>query len=63
MENLLTLQAKRVKETKGVYKGYYRTEFYLHGQLYAIVHASIKQPKRGKKTMVINCWNWALQWV
>jgi len=58
-----TIEAKRVKETEGAYKGFYRTEFYLNGKLKAIVPAAHKQPRRGKKVQTLNCWKYLLKWV
>jgi len=63
MENLITIQAKRVKETKGIYAGYNKTEFYKDGILFAIVPAQSTQPRKGIKTYTLNCWKWAIQWL
>ena len=63
MTHLLILQAKKVKETEGAYKGFYRTEFYLNSKLQAIIPAAHKQPKRGKKTQTLNCCEYLLEWV
>ena len=49
MSNYLTITAKRVKETTGIYKGYVRTEFYKHDFLYATIPAGHKQPRKGIK--------------
>jgi hypothetical protein len=61
---LITLTAKRVKETTGLYKGYNRTEYYKpDGTLYATVPAESKQPRKDAKTVIINCFRWAVEWV
>lgn len=59
---LLTLTAIKVKEISGLYKGYDRTELYQDGVLYATIPASAKQPRRGQKTVTINCFKWAVIW-
>lgn len=60
---MITLTAKRVKETTGLYKGFVKTELYNQdGSLKATIPASAKQPRKGKKTIILNCWNWALNW-
>lgn len=59
---LIVLKAKRVKEKDGVYKGYNRTEMYKDGILKAIIPASSIQPRKGKKTIMLNCCKWKLEW-
>lgn len=60
---LITLTAKRVKETEGLYKGLNRTEFYKpDGTLKATIPASATQPKKGVKTIILNCWKWGVIW-
>lgn len=63
MSYLITIQAKKVKEQSGLYKGYFRTEFYKEGVLFATVPPESRQPKKGQKTYTINCWKWALEWI
>lgn len=63
MSQLLTVQAKRVKETTGLYKGYNRTEIYKNGVLFATFPAEQTQPRKDKKTIILNCWRWKLEWV
>ena len=58
----LELSARKIKETTGLYKGLYRTEFYQHGILFATIPAAHKQPRTGKKTIVLNCFTWGLSW-
>lgn len=61
--SLIVLNAKRVKETEGLYKGFNRTEYHTQdGKLKAIVPASAKQPRKGKKTATVNCWTFTLSW-
>jgi hypothetical protein len=60
----LILNAKKVKETDGVYKGYFRTEFYdKNGKLMAIVPASQKQPRKGIKFFTLNCFKYKINWM
>lgn len=63
MTNLITIQAKKVKETTGHWKGYFRTEFYKDGILFATVPAQSRQPRKGIKTYTLNCWKWAVEWL
>lgn len=63
METLITIQAKKVKETEGNYKGYFRTEFYKDGTLFAIVPAAHRQPRKGIKEYTLNCFKWAINWI
>ena len=59
---MITLIAKRVKVTEGLWKGYNQTEFYLNGKLKAIIPASSKQPSKRTKTTILNCWRYKLIW-
>jgi len=34
----------------------------MQGKTKAIISSSIRQPKRNQKTIVINCWTYALDW-
>ncbi len=59
---LITLDVKKVKETEGIYKGLFRTEFYQNGVLKAVVPANQRQPRKGQKTFRLNGWNFNLKW-
>jgi len=32
------------------------------GKVKAIIPSSIRQPRRGQKTIKLNCWTWLLNW-
>ena len=32
------------------------------GKVKAVFNSMLKQPRRGQKTIVINCWTWLLNW-
>lgn len=61
---LITLKAKRIKETNGLYKGFNKTEIYNEdGTLKATFPASTTQPKMGIKHITLNCFKWKLIWI
>lgn len=62
MENLITLQAKKVPfKTKG-FRGF-QTELYYEGELKAIIPAFSRQPRKDSKRIYFNCWLYGLQWI
>lgn len=61
---LITLTAKRVKETSGPYKGLFKTEFYrADGNLLAVFAPNITQPKKDAEYVVINGCNFKIKWL
>lgn len=62
MPQLLPVTGIKVKETTGLYKGYYRTEIYKNGELFVIFPAGQRQPRKSQKTVNINCFKWSLTW-
>lgn len=59
----IVLNAKRVKETSGIFKGFVKTEFYNQdGTLKATIPAESKQPRKGKKFYTLNCFKFRLNW-
>lgn len=59
---LITLTAQKVKETEGNYKGFDKTVISKDGEVYATIPAFQPQPRKGQKTIVLNCWTYALTW-
>lgn len=60
-DSLITLQAKKVKIfEKGIC--FTKTEIYQNGKLKATFDIFSKQPKKGQKTIILNCWEWKLKW-
>jgi len=57
-ELLLTLDAKKVKTKYG-----YKTELYKNGELYATFPDTQTQPHGNKKTIMVNCFKWKLNWI
>ncbi len=60
----ITLNAKRVKETNGIYKGFVKTEIFKQdGTLKAIIPAEQTQPRKSKKFITLNCFKFRLNWI
>ena len=60
----ITLTAKKVKETDGIYKGFHRTEIrQLSGILKMVIPASSRQPRKDKKFITVNCCKYKLKWL
>ena len=59
---LITLIAKKVKEVAGVYKGFYKTVIYKGDNIMAEIPAYMRQPRKDKKTIVLNCFTYKLEW-
>lgn len=63
MNTLFTLTAKRVKETKGAYKGLNKTEIYnASNQLIATFPANQTQPRKGSKKIHLGGVKYSLCW-
>lgn len=63
METVLkSIVAKKVRKKSGVYKGFFETQLFLNEMLIAVVSASSRQPRKGQKTIMINCWRYKLNW-
>jgi len=59
---LITLEVKRVKVVENGFKSF-QTELYkANGVLKCIIPSYQKQPRKGRKTIMINGWNFKLKW-
>ena len=59
---LITIQAKKVKSIRDGFKGI-QTEFYKDNKLFCVIPMSQRQPRKDKKTITLNCWKWAIEWI
>lgn len=60
-QGLIILTAKKVKVSENGHTGY-KTELYQDGRLKATIPCEQRQPRKGQKTIVLNCWTFGLQW-
>lgn len=62
--NFIVLNAKRRKETEGIFKGFLATDFFnLDGILMATMSGGNKQIRKGSKFVTINCFKYQLNWL
>ena len=54
----LVLQAKKVKTNEGI-----KTELYQYNELKAIIPTYQNQPNRNTKSITLNGWGFAIEWI
>ena len=60
---LITLEAKKVEVIENGFKSF-QTEFYkMNGVLKCIIPSHLKQPRKGRKTIILNGWKFNLKWL
>lgn len=60
---LIELRAKREVETSGPFKGFQKTVIYKEDTVYCEIPANQSQPRKGSKTIVLNCFKYKLTWI
>ncbi len=61
---LITLNAKKIKLKHGLWKGLYQTEFFnQNGKHYVTIPPFTRQPRKDKKTIVLNCFKYKINWI
>jgi hypothetical protein len=61
--SLILLTAIRSTCKDGIYKGYAETTFFKDNKKYATIPAGHKQPRFNSKRIILNCWEWELNWL
>lgn len=57
---LITINAKKVKNKDGFIETHFFKE---DGTHFATIGSPSRQPSKNKKTIIINCWRWKINWI